>query len=1021
MMRETDTLRPHLLRFRTFLAASRSSRINPGRRPSARMAIGRRSALLVALALLLISSSVSFGAVDDYIVRTFEYEGKTVVQMVVPGRPPELRQSEPPVVLPASVGPAAINVLTGVPALDWCYGCSATAAAMMFGYYDNLAGIDNMYAGPTNGGVFPMTNAAWGYGECPLSATHMGYDDRTTRGHVDDYWIAYGDPGPDPFITNGWVEHIHADCTADFMGTSQSNFNAPDGATYFFYNEDGSPLSDYTGSEPDYRDGCHGMRLFAESRGYSVAENFTQLILNSTFGNTEQGFTFEDFQAEIDAGRPVKLSVTGHSMLGFGYDTDTGDMYIHDTWDHSDHTMPWAGIYSDMQHYAVTVIQLGHLRVTDGPEGDPNPVTGGEPVQCSVSAVDDLAHDLTYEWSAAGDVGSFDGATAQNPIWTAPENTGDTIVEYEVSVTVACSGGASVTASYIQQIKPTRPIIEILYPLNNTVIFSTTPLIQASITDPDSGVDESSIVLTIDTDVYTLGDFTYNAGSGLLVYEADLDAGLHQVTVRAKNNDGDEAEKTVYFRILQKSFDAGLHLFSLPYTYDPGQFPTPDSLFGLSPGNVAMHRWWPEDSNANKYRTYPDNYGTFNPPDAMGGNPIVESPPAGLGYFIRMPQQATVQEPGTILDDAVTSYEIDLTYGLVPPRGWNMIGSPFIGGVGWGSVQFVTDGDAQSIVEAVEDGVTDGILWEFVSTGSGGYYDFPANPLSGTLEPFKGYWVHIWEDTTLRLYAPSLGGAGVTSADSSGDSESDDEWQLQIVASAGGDVDPSNYIGVASTATNGYDPGLDVTEPPSVGSAVQCYQPRVDWDEYSGNYARDIRSTVAGSQTWDVEVLCQLSGDPVTVRWPELNSMVPGAVKFMLEDVDTGQQVYMRTATGYSFTSPEGGGVRHLRITAYDDSVTSLTLTGVSAQAMSPSGGAVITFNLSKPATVAAEICNISGVTIKGLGERSSTGSQVEMILWDGRSDRGTKVPAGRYLARITAWAADGQTVQAVRPFVILP
>jgi len=795
---------------------------------------------------------------------------------------------------------------------------------MMFGYYDNLADYPNMYAGPTNGGVFPMDNTAWGYGECPLSATHMGYDDRATRGHVDDYWVAYLDPGPDPFITNGWVEHMHADCTADFMGTNQSNFNAPDGGTYFFINEDGSPLSDYTGSEPDYRDGCHGMRLFAESRGYSVTENFTQLILNSFYGNTEQGFTFEDFQAEIDAGRPLEIGVTGHSMLGFGYDADTGDVYIHDTWDHSDHTMPWGGIYSGMAHYSVTVVRL-----------------------------------------------------------------------------------------------VTPPIIEIIHPRNNRAIFSTNPLIQASITDPEEGVDETSIGLEIDE--APIVGFAYDSESGLLTYEASLAEGAHQVTVRAKNDEGDEAEKTHSFRILQKSFDAGLHLFSLPYTYGPGQFPTPDSLFGLSPGDVAMHRWWAEDNNVNKYRTYPDNYGTFNPPDAMGGDPIVESPPAGLGYFIRLPQQVTVQEPGTILDGGVTTYEIELRRGLVPPRGWSMIGCPFSQALDWGSVEFVTDGQAQSITEAVEDGVTDGILWEFVSTGSGGYYNFPYDPLSATLEPFKGYWVHVWEDTTLRLNALALDGAGVTPADSSGNFESDDEWQLQIIASAGGDVDPCNYIGVTSAATSGYDSGLDVTEPPSVGSAVQCYQPRADWDEYSGNYARDIRSTVAGSQTWDVDVSCQLSGEPVTVRWPELNSVVPGAVKFMLEDVGTGQQVYMRTTTGYSFTSPEGGGIRHLRITAYDDSVTSLTLTGVSAQAMSPSGGAVITYSLSKPATVAAEICNISGVTIKGLGERSSSGSQVEMILWDGRSDRGTKVPAGRYLARITAWATDGQTVQAVRPFVILP
>ncbi len=243
---------------------------------------------------------------------------------------------------------------------------------------------------------------------------------------------------------------------------------------------------------------------------------------------------------------------------------------------------------------------------------------------------------------------------------------------------------------------------------------------------------------------------------------------------------------------------------------------------------------------------------------------------------------------------------------------------------------------------------------------------------------------------------------------------------MQLVASAGGDIDPSNYIGVSSRATAGYDPGLDVTEPPSVGSAVQCYQPRSDWDQYAGLYARDIQPITAGTQTWDIEVFCELSQTPVKLTWPRLNAVVPDDVKLMLEDLDGGQQVYMRTASGYSFVSPEGGGIQHLRIVAYDDTATSLTLTGVSAQAMPISGGVVITYNLSKPAMVSIEICNISGVVIKRLGERSSTGTEVEMVLWDGRSDRGTRVPSGRYLVRVTAEAADGQTVQAVRPANIL-
>ena len=81
--------------------------------------------------------------------------------------------------------------LPNAPAFDWAFGCSATAAAMLMGYYDN-SGYSNMYDGPANGGFYSLTNAVWGAGECPLSATHQGYDSLSTRGHTDDYWVAYG-------------------------------------------------------------------------------------------------------------------------------------------------------------------------------------------------------------------------------------------------------------------------------------------------------------------------------------------------------------------------------------------------------------------------------------------------------------------------------------------------------------------------------------------------------------------------------------------------------------------------------------------------------------------------------------------------------------------------------------------------------------------------------------------------------------------------------------------------------------
>ncbi|MGB7531655.1 MAG: C39 family peptidase [Halobacteriota archaeon] len=306
---------------------------------------------------------------NPYLVRTsFDEEGRQIDEIIVPGRPPEIKAEV--VMVPEPHIAMGINVLSTVPAFNWSYGCSATSAAMMFGYYDN-ADYTNMYAGPTNGGACPMDNSIWGAGiggsdgECPLSATHQGKDGLTTRGHVDDYWYSYGSSN-DPYYDN-WTEHGYANCTADFMGTNQyHNWHNTDGATIFYFYTNGAPLYDHTGNELfGYRDGCHGMRLFVESRGYNVFhdgtnyQNYNQYIHEYVSG----GFTFEQFKAEINAGRPVIIQVEGHSMLGYGYNTVGNKVYIHDTWDHSDHQMTWGGTYSGLRHYGVTVIQIKSLPV----------------------------------------------------------------------------------------------------------------------------------------------------------------------------------------------------------------------------------------------------------------------------------------------------------------------------------------------------------------------------------------------------------------------------------------------------------------------------------------------------------------------------------------------------------------------------------------------------------------------------------------------------------------------------------
>lgn len=342
--------------------------------------------------------------------------GKTITRIVVPGSPP------PKVYVAKSSSFSATAVkISNVPTLNWCYGCTATSAAMAAGYYDRN-GYDNIYTGTTNGGIFPLTNDDWGYGECPLSATHIGVEGRVSRGHVEDYWTVYGSSADDPYITNSWSEHT-PDCTADYMKTSRSAYNNNDGSTTLYFCTDGSPYSNTT--EED--DGGYGFQLFLESKGYIVVNRFNQYILGHG-SDPALGYTFANYKSEIDNNRPVFINLAGHTMLGMGYDDATQTIYIHDTWDHSEHQMTWGGSYSGMNHYGVTVIELQSATPTVSATISNNNYTyDGTTKSVTVTTTPlGLANTVTY----------FDQAA--NPV-TNPTNAGT----YNVVVTMTQAGYTS--------------------------------------------------------------------------------------------------------------------------------------------------------------------------------------------------------------------------------------------------------------------------------------------------------------------------------------------------------------------------------------------------------------------------------------------------------------------------------------------------------------------------------------------------------------------------------------------------
>jgi hypothetical protein len=294
-------------------------------------------------------------------------DGTAIGEMIIKGPPvppPGYEIQRQAVSLPEILSSAGINILQKVPAFNWEFGCSAVSGAMIAGYYDNN-GYPNMYTGPTNGGVMPMDNTSWPtwwdgyaayrYPSNPLIASKLGLDGRPTRGSIDDYWVQYGSSAPDPYITGGWTQHTWGDAIGDYMLTSQSVHNLADAYTRFYDNwsNPAVPLTCASIEAAGYVDGTVGRKQFYQAKGYSVTDCYNQFTDNQYLG----GFSFAQYKAEIDAGRPVMINLTGHTIVGVGY-ADPGTIYIHDTWDNQTHTMIWGGSYAGMNMVAVSIVNL---------------------------------------------------------------------------------------------------------------------------------------------------------------------------------------------------------------------------------------------------------------------------------------------------------------------------------------------------------------------------------------------------------------------------------------------------------------------------------------------------------------------------------------------------------------------------------------------------------------------------------------------------------------------------------------
>ncbi|MCS6949469.1 MAG: carboxypeptidase regulatory-like domain-containing protein [Armatimonadota bacterium] len=465
-----------------------------------------------------------------------------------------------------------------------------------------------------------------------------------------------------------------------------------------------------------------------------------------------------------------------------------------------------------------------------------------------------------------------------------------------------------------------------------------------------------------------------------------VDAGEYTVRVRKRGFTSDPESRTVTVVSERETrsvnftlkplrvFAAGLSLISVPFDYPTKRA---SEVLNVSEGDLRLFIW-----SLGRYVTYP--------------NPPADRLRLGRGYFLNLNRSAVITEEGDSAPQD-TPYDIPLT------PGWNLIGTPFNFTLRWLDMKVQDGTNVLSVQDAIARGILRSGLWTYVS----GQY-----VLSNELRPWQGYWVRANRAVTLLIDPTTRSRSASTRAALP---VQVDGWLVQVVATAGGVVDSSNYFGVSNRASDGFD-ALDVERPPLLEGVpvVQVAFEHPEWGEYAGQYAVDVRSRAAG-QVWRFTVTTNVASADVILRFPNV-TRVPRHLQLVLVDEATGQRRTLRTLSAYTFRSGEGITTRSFRVEVQDAQTTSLRISNVSV--ISRGSSRTISFTLSGEAAVSVTVLR-NGQPVRELLTQNTRSAGIHSVTWDGRDRHGVSLPAGAYTVEIRATSADGQSVRSVVPVVL--
>jgi hypothetical protein len=353
---------------------------------------------------------------------------------------------------------------------------------------------------------------------------------------------------------------------------------------------------------------------------------------------------------------------------------------------------------------------------------------------------------------------------------------------------------------------------------------------------------------------------------------------------------------------------------------------------------------------------------------AVGGAEEIQQVP-GKGYFAKFNTARTAYFDGDPLPSPVA---------FNAPAGWSIISPP----------RDITLGNINPAIP---------YAWYYDGTGYVLKANIPAgglNVVDDNLDAWKGYFIKRTAAGNVQI--------GTAQASAAPISFGEDAKLVQLVASAGDLADTMNFCGIGGDA-------VEISNPPLVDGAVDL--------AFAGSgeaLAVNVR-TGDLAQKWDLVVTTSLPNTAVTVSAPDL-STVPAEYAVILTDKESGKSCYLRTSAGFTFETGADGASRKMTLEIVQRSGAAL-VSSMSVQ--SGPGAAVVTYGLSGPASVTAEVLNIAGRKVRQIVADRVETAGTHTLVWNLSSDAGTAVPRGLYMIVIQARSEDGQQVRAVRPLSV--